>query len=743
MQMQSRIRAAMIAILAAAAFTSQAVVAVEATDTTADVSSGGLEEVVVTAQRRSESKLDVPMSVAVLSSEELARAGVNETSDLGKLAPGLTISFYAANMSSTLRGITGTGGNLHSTSSVPIYLDGVYQPSMISSLMSLPDVERIEVLKGPQGTLYGQGATGGAIIVNTLAPSFTSTGKFSTSFGNYDAMNLRGFVSAPLSDNLAFSVAADYVERDGFRKNFVTGQRNVGLDSKTLRGKLLFRPSDSVDIILNGYYSDYRDSSAVSYFALNDSSAGYALVPTAPKHPSSDQYGSDPDSYIDSEAYGGGVKVDIDLDAGNLSVLASYFRTTVEGLYDLDASPVNFNLYRAIDWPSRHYVGAVDFASEKIGRFSYNVGAFYLDTVNTTNGGAYQLFASGTTVLPAVPGEPTFVSNNYTRQEKQIGAVYFDAQYDVTDRLHVSAGGRYNKEWLRAFQSAFPTVDPPAPIVLNEYPGGRVSFSEFSPRATIRYEVTPTSNAYASVSRGFKGGGFNVTNYALPPFKPETITAYEVGFKGRPSDALGVSLAAFWYDYKDMQVLSYDTSGQTPATIEKNAAASRSKGVELEANLQVSPQLTLSGAVSYLDAEFVKFPGAQVYSPSDTGTGNVSHTNVDLSGVRMLRSPEWSGNVSADYEVDTQVGTFGAFALLAFSSSYGLDPGNLVRSGSYERLDGELSFAPAGIDGLRLVAWVKNLTDTKYLTLASVSTLASAVSYSDPRTFGVRAEFSF
>lgn len=711
-------------------------------DARADGSEAGvadLDEIVVTAQRRDELLRDVAMSVTALTALSLEKAGVDDTKDLGRLVPGLTIAFYSFSMSPTLRGITGTGGNLHSTSSVPVYLDGVFHPSQIATVMTLPDVEQIEVLKGPQGTLYGQGATGGAIIIKTLAPSFTPTGKFSASYGNYNATNLRGFVSGPLNDSVAFSLAGEYLDRDAFRSNFVTGEKGGPLESRTVRGKVLFELNDSVQLTLDGHYMSYKDSSYLDYIALNDSAAGYALVPTGPKGPGPGQFGSDPKSFIQSKEYGGGARLDVDTSAGKLNVLAAYLHTNSASYQDQDASPVNYNLYTGDDWPSRHYEGTIDFASEKFGSFAFNAGAFYLNTINTTNGGRYILLGTGTTVLPSAPGAPSFISNNYTRGEKQVAAVYVEGQYEVTDRLHVTAGGRYNRESLRFFQKSFPTLTPATPIVLNEYPGGKVHFSQFSPRGTIRYEVTPTSNVYASVTRGFKGGGFNVTNSALPPYKPETITAYEVGFKGRPTEALTVGLATFWYDYKDMQILAYNNG----VTIEKNAASSRSRGVELEASWQVTRAFALLGNLAYLDAKFVKFPGAQLFFPKADGTGNTSVSNGDLSGAPMLRSPKWSGNGSADLKVETTAGTFGAFATLEFSSSFGLEPTGLVRSGSFVRLDGSLSFAPAAVRGLRLIAWGKNLTNTTYLVTANVSNLASAVVPNDPRTFGMRAEYSF
>ena len=161
------------------------------------------------------------------------------------------------------------------------------------------------------------------------------------------------------------------------------------------------------------------------------------------------------------------------------------------------------------NWPSRHYVVTADFTSRKFGRLSFNAGAFYMNTRNQAFDGAFEFFIP--TVLPTPAGAPVAVSNNYSLENKKIAAFYLEGQYDLTDQLHLSAGGRYNKEWIHTVQNAFGVLNPTPPIILNESPFGEMSFSRFSPRATLRYDITPTSNVYGSFSRGFKGGHFTVT----------------------------------------------------------------------------------------------------------------------------------------------------------------------------------------------------------------------------------------
>ncbi|HKR90251.1 MAG TPA: TonB-dependent receptor [Phenylobacterium sp.] len=687
-----------------------------------------LQEVVVTAQRRSERLEDVPMTVTALPAETLQKSGVNNTADLARVTPGLTISFYGNNLQPAIRGVTATGGNVGDNPSVALYLDGIYQPQQISALMDLPDVEQIEVLKGPQGTLYGQNATGGAIIINTLAPSFIPTGRFSASYGNYNDVNLRGFVSGPVTDVLAVSLAAAYENRDGFRRNVATGERDSGLDSKLVRGKVLYQPAPWAKLTLTGFYTDRKDSSVYATSPLNNNSIGYALIPAAPRVTDPDQFAAYPGIFnrIKSSGYSG--RGEFDLPAGTLNVVASYARNRVTALEDLDTSPVNFGEYRYAKAGAQTFVSEINFASKKFGRVSFLAGALYLRADDSFRPGLFILRTPNLT--PAAPLPPTTVLYQVGEVKKDIAAAYAEVNIDVTDKLVFTAGGRFTHE--RQIADSNSVTDP----VVRPYPGNPATWSNFSPRITARYEVAPNQNLYASWTKGFKGGLINTSDFNQAPVNPEIISSYEIGYKGRLADNLTLNISGFYYNYDNLQVVAY----VAPNYETQNAASSRGKGVDVDANWAATPELTFSAGVSYLDAHYVKFPNAQGYLP--TGFGN-DPIILDLSGKPLLRSPKWSGNVRANYQVDIAAGRVGAYASVAYSDTYGLEPTNRIRQGAYATLDAELSFSPAAAPRLRLSAWGKNLTNRSYLAMALVTNFSDAVSYGDPRTFGVRAEYKF
>jgi iron complex outermembrane receptor protein len=693
-----------------------------------------LEEIVVTAQRRAERLQDVPMSITALSADALQRAGIASTADLARASPSVNMPFYGGFLQPSIRGVSSTGANIGDNSNVALYIDGVYQPQQIATLIDLPDIEQVEILKGPQGALYGQNATGGAILVNSRAPSFTPTGYASASYGNYNDVNLRGFVSGPITDKIAFSLAGGFQQREGFRRHVITDQRDEGLNSKVVRGKVLFEPTDRIKLTLTGYYSDRSDSSAYAGFALNGNSTGYAFFPTAPKATDPKQFATDPGVFVRTESYGANLHGEFTLDAGTVNTITGYFRNQTKYLADADYSPINFARASTNDLHAHYFMQEANFVSRKFGPVSFLAGGFYLDGAEVFNTSDFTITAP---TLPPAPYSSTVLTflPEFGVLNKRVWAVYGDVTYDITDKLILTAGGRYTEERQEALANLW-YLPLPARNTIVSFPGGPQTWSKFTPRVTLRYEITPTSNVYASWGKGFKSGLINTANFAQPPVNPERITSYEIGYKGRPVSNLTFNLALFSYDYTDLQVVAY----APPDYINQNAASARIKGVDVDGSWVVTPDLTLSGAVSYLDAHYESFPAAQVFIP--TGFGNNPVTE-DLSGHRLLRAPKWTGNLSADYHHDTDIGRVSAFVAGYYNSGYGFEVSNRIRTGTFVTLDSELRFEPVQFQGLRLSLWGKNLTNKAYLSTFLVSQLADGVGYAAPRTFGVRAEYNF
>lgn len=711
----------------------------------ASAQTSGNPDIIVTAQRRSERLIDVPMAVTALTSETLEKSGVANTSDLAKVTPGLTMNFYGSNLQPSLRGVSATGGNTGDNPSIAMYLDGVYQAQQISALFDLPDVEQVEVLKGPQGTLYGQNATGGAITITTRAPSFTPTGKLSASYGNYDNVQLRGFVSGPIvEDKLAVSLAGSYQTRDGFRTNISTGTRDRGLDSRLVRGKLLFQPDDRLKFTFTGYYADRDDSTVYAFVPLNDNSLGYLLRPDAPRATNpSKQFVGYPDPFVNSKLWGLSARTEYELDAGTFNWISAFAQSKVTANEDLDASPVNIAQYKYGSLYDRTILHEINFASRTLGAVSFLVGGLYLNTESTFDRGTYVQypnfddpnFATNLTLTGAPLPTPFTAFPSYGQVKKRILAAYAEVTLNLTDQFVVTAGGRYTHERQTA-KTDVGFLPAPIPSPLNPQ-----TWNKFTPRVTARYEITSDSNVYATYAKGFKGGlintgsGFLLNNVV----DPEVITSYEMGYKGHLFHGLTATLDAFWYDYKNLQVVAY---GANNLYVTQNAASTRGKGVELDLRWAVTPEFTLSGGAAYVDAKYRSFRDAQTFVPNAFGAGNVPAL-ADLSGRRLLRAPKWTTNVTANYEKQLSAGTIGAFATLYYNSGQYIETSSRIYQDHYATVDAELSFAPTALNGLRFVLWGKNLTDKAYLSGALVTDFADAVAYAEPRTYGGRVEFQF
>ena len=437
-------------------------------------------------------------------------------------------------------------------------------------------------------------------------------------------------------------------------------------------------------------------------------------------------------------------------DFGTLSTVSSYKNTEVLDLLDIDGTPVNtVGVYLHIT--ERDYIQELNFASKQLGRFSFSSGLFFLDKAERYDPNQsliYPRAASGlfNTAYPSLPAPLTVGS--WALARKQSWAGYLELNYQLTDQLTITVAGRYAHERQNVAQtpSTFNWKPGDPRITPLPDPRGAFTFNKFTPRVVIRYKPSADHTLYASYAKGFKSGFVNVGNVnnctPLPtcvdaPVKPETVDAFEVGYKGKIGNVLDLNLAAFHYDYKDIQVFIYNP---TAVSSYQNAAKGRINGFEFNASLRATPELTLNAGGSFLDAKYVSFPKATVFIPN--GFGN-TQTVVDASGNRLMRTPEWTLNASFNYAKQIGSGELGAYAGISYNSGFFFDTNSRVKQPAYALVDAELSFSPAALPGARVVVWGKNLTDRDYLQSTLESSLSDASSYAEPRTYGVRVEYRF
>jgi len=685
-------------------------------------SADAIEEVVVTAQRRSESLQDVPLSITAVTAKDLQNAGIQTSQDLPMVTPGLRVDAIGAFVKPAIRGITTTQTSAGGEPNVATYLDGVYQHLQTAAVFDLPDVNQIEVLKGPQGTLFGRNATGGAILILTLDPDLENVNGFvSGRYGNFNSSELKAFGSAPLiEDKLAFSLTGFQKDTDGYKHDILNGGRGGEVEAQLLRAKLRFLPWDGADFVLTALYSNLDDYNSLKYTNLDGNNVtpllglDPALVPSGPY-----DYATDAPGYSGVEENAVSLRGEIAFGPGVLSTTTSYSKYDTKTVIDSDYTPASL-VTIVTPGDSEVYSQELVYATDQLGAFRAVVGLFYFNAessftpVNINN----------------------FAFANYTTDDVEAIAAFGEATYDITDKLSLTAGVRYSKEDVAAYSFIAFAPGYPDDIPLL----GKKTFNSVTPRISLLYAIEEDTNFYASYSEGFKSGVFNSTALQQDAVDPEEVSALEIGVKSPAVENFNYSLAAFYYDYTDLQVTTYDLVGTVLVSSLQNAAQAQIYGAEFNADWNVTTDFNLSIALGYLHARYDSFPAASVTIP--TGFGGNTTVASDVSGNSMIRSPEWAGSITANYVKSLSFGDIDFAGTLFYSSKIYHDVGNRIEQPAHTLLNASIGWS-RGDSGLNVKLWGRNLTDEEVITSTVLQDVGDGVAFAPPRTYGVEVGYTF
>jgi iron complex outermembrane receptor protein len=701
-------------------------------------------EVIVTAQRRSERLRDVPLSITSQTGAQLARAGVSNLADLTTVVAGLKIDNAGTYVQPALRGVSSVVIGPGTDAPVGVYLDGVYQPNQLANHFDFADISRVEVAKGPQGTLFGRNATGGAVSIFTQAPSFKPTGNLTLGYGNFDDKVAKGFISGPIAgDVLAASLSGYYEDRNGYAYDIVRHKRTRGLESKAVRGKLLFKPTDGISLTFTAAYQDRFDSDATAAIAYKGNTLGRLNILASPAtfdhtvviatRPHDISFDIESGIRLKQSAYS--LHGQFDVGAGTVNTISSFARTWAHVDFDEDRAynPASGQayIYNTLD---DTYSQELTFASRKFGAFSFVLGGYFYKDDNQ--------FSPLTAYVGPFP-----VFRQEVHNPQLAGAGFGEVNYDLTDRLTLIGGLRYS--WER--RTNFGRLLIPAVV---QGVGPRVTFDSWTPRASIRYKLTDDTNVYATYSKGFKAGGIQSGAFYAGPtsppqtYAPEKITAYEVGLKSSPSSRLSFNAAAYYYDYKDLQV-QVNLTGATQFI--QNAASAKIYGLDLDGRWRVTDAFTLSGAASYLHARYKRYNNATVLLPTVVGgvaIGNAPTINgagvgtYNASGNQLPRAPDFTVSLTADYTQDLQWGQLDLSATGYYSGKVYFDSAERVSQKAYGTLNARAAFTPTG-SNVRFEIWGKNLTNTDYLISVYEDATTDGAGYAPPRTFGASVIYAF
>lgn len=725
------------------------------TASTATAEESSLGEIVVTAERRSERLRDVPISVTAVTGESLERAGVVGTIDLQKVTPGFFLYMNGGFAQPVIRGVSSGGSSPGDNSNVAVYIDGVYLASQAAQLFDLPDVERIEVLKGPQGTLFGRNAAAGAVRILTLEPSLNAfTGRFSASYGNFNDQTYKAFVSGPLSDKIAFSLSGLYANIDGWNRDIVTGERVGGIESSLIRAKLLVEPMDSLKFVLSGFYTKRNDHSVFTGNAGPRAvTIAYQPFPGLPLNTSLYEPYKPYEVAVNRpvgafiETYGGSLTGTYQAGFGTFNSVTALTAGKVHQLVDADYSPVPVFAYDE-DSPNHATSEEFTFSSSQFGPLSFTAGVFYFKARE----GYDPLKVRASTTGP-------IYATLYGTLKTEAEAIFGEAYLNATDHLQLIGGLRYSNEKKESFANFVGNRNAQALQ-------GEGSFNSVTPRASIKYALTDTANVYYTYSEGFKSGGFDPLTSGAVPVQPEKNSQHEIGLKAGVLPGLDLSIAGFYTKYKDIQVQTLvrcpapGEAGYNPNCIPtahlENAGAATIYGTEFNLAWTVTPDINLTGGFTVLKGKYDSYKNATttLFTPALNGAGNpviaanglpilLPSTGVgDVSGNTTYRTPRFTANGSAAWGHNYSFGRLGVNANVYHSSSWFVDPFNTVKQEAYTTLDAQASFQPVGTN-VHLILWTKNLTDAVHVQSFLIQGNAFGYSYAEPRSYGGRVEYSF
>ena len=735
---------------------------------------GQLEEVIVTSTYREESLQDIPIAVTALNGDLMTREDIVDLTGISLNTPNFSFTEFAPGQTiPVMRGIGSADDGAGLDNSIAIFLDGVYIGRGAGNNFEMFDLERVEVVRGPQGTLFGRNAIGGAVVIKTKKPAEEFEGKVALTAGNYGTFRAQGYVSGPLGDNLRGKLVASTRQHDGFVDNAVLGTELQDEDNMSFRGQLLWAGENSEWLLSADYSEDDRadmgrtpivDNAPLQLIMeMNGVPGGARGTPRTNASPY--------DGYSERELGGISLTGTFEFASGSLTSITAArtvdtswqmtsIGTGVGGL-GLPFDEVVDDINESVDTFSQE----LRWTSNIDGPLSYTAGLYYF-MEDTDRVEVFRTTVAGQYNDPNLPfrttdvGSQNILGNDYaqTANETTSIAVFASLDYELTDRLTLTAGLRYTRDEKDYTATSVNCgmvagMDP----ALNgtqfvNWPGcGGVgasglriiaetfevtpedSWSDVSPKLSAQYALNDNTMVYASWSKGFKSGGFagsqGVEAVAADPVDQETASNYEIGIKSDVTDSLRINATAFYMDYEDLQVVRF---GPVPGSefgtfVTTNLGSADIQGFELESTWFITDALRLDGFVAYLDSE-----------------GNDLIINGgDYSGKQLVGAPELSYNIRASYEQSFAFGGISASVTLSHEDESRRDyVDDRIKVDERDLLDARLAWTSTS-GAIEVAVWGKNLTEEDYIAHMYVIGPGGIGVWGAPRTYGVTATLNF
>lgn len=736
--------------------------------------SGSPPDIVITAQKREGSLDKVPIAVTAVTGRDLAALNIRDLQGIAARVPNFNYSESFGTARLALRGISFSNLSTGGEGSIAYNLNDVYVSRPSGQVGNFFDVDRVEVLRGPQGTLYGRNATGGAFNLYTARPTWNPDGFVQFTLGNYAETTVEGAYGAPIvDDRLAARIAVYATNRDGYGKNQFDGTDVDDRRMGAARLSLLAKPTSNLSILIVGDYGRQSDASNAPHHIADSAITGEPGTTGQPSagvvlggNPIFKSYDVNVDFAPRYRRETGGAMIDATLDLGSVTLrsVSAWRRVQYRQQSDIDESTAPYvRIFYGEDSDQYSQEFNLNYSSAKLD-LTLGVYAFSEKIDGTLAVPVTDLSLDLTTFAPVVPGSPNSINlspgveaANYFgggTMKSRAFAAFGQADIHATDRLTLSVGARFSTERKKEadlYTDYANSFDYLLPFDLsNPRPAGpfvqRKTWDSFTPKVGVNFQVTPQTLLYGSVSKGFKAGLFNMgatgaafgdpLNRSNPAVNPETVWAYEAGLKTRLLDnRLRVALAGFYYDYKDLQLTKVV---QTVVQL-TNAAKARIYGLEYEVAYRPIDELTLSVSGGWLHARFTDFVTAD--------PGRPLLGQLDLKGNTLPQAPDFTTTANIDWRMPISSGALVFHGDVFWASRTYFTEFNrkIVSQPGYAKVNGSIGWVSDG--GITVTAFVSNIFDKKTVDASYVGSGYYGYPVSGflapPRTYGLRVRKDF
>ena len=710
-----------------------------------------LEEIIVVARKTEESLQSVPISVTAIGGQDITELNIRSANEVLDFVPGATyLTSNPGEQVFSIRGISSGSEGASTDSGVLVMVDNEVISRDFMRSAAMFDVQRVEVLRGPQGTTYGRNASGGVMHILNNTPSEENEGSIMATYGNYDTVGLEGFVNGKLGDTTSGRLSLQYTDRDGYTEETTTGDDIDSWTSTALRGQLLFQPSDDLSILLRGHYledesggnpapkkcfdpalpCDFRfDSAAFSY--MESSSDSWKVE------------NSTSDLGYEREIYGASAEIVWNLDALNVTSITTYRDGNDDADVDLFGTPGDLVMQRsendATTWSQELRID--NFGSET--NINWLAGVFYLNEDHERHE-IKNILVDIIAVDPVFgpePGESWETTQDFDQtNETDSYGIFGEMNFTLGENTDLAVGARYSYD-EKSYSAYHAAEGPLAGAVFLDDPSQAVvgdveeDWDALTGRLSLTHSFSDTGMVFASVSSGYKSGGFNPEPANLEaletPFDEETVIAYEIGTKTQfLDDRLRLNASIFYSDYDDIQTEDHTPTG---TTIIANAASATIAGVEFETVWLVTDHLTLQASYANYDHEYGDY---------------FDEDGKNLKGNDIQNVPDWTANVSGAYNVPLSSGSAMGFRLDYRTRADVFDDADPdyeqgIREGK-DMLGARASWFSAN-EQWEVAAWGKNLLDEDEVTNIGTKSIMSQrrVVYVPPRTYGLSVTYSW